>query len=44
MTQLLKITNGQVIAIDGKTLRRSLHHALGKATIQWVGAGTTAIR
>lgn len=42
MTQLHKITNGQVIAIDGKTLRRSYDHATGKAAIHMVSAWATA--
>lgn len=38
LTELHKITNGQVIAIDGKTLRRSYNHASGKAAIHMVSA------
>ena len=42
LTELHKITNGQVIAIDGKTLRRSYDHASGKAAIHMVSAWATA--
>ncbi|WP_157665257.1 ISAs1 family transposase, partial [Mariniblastus fucicola] len=42
ITQLHKITGGQVIAIDGKTLRRSFDHATGKAAIHMVSAWATA--
>lgn len=41
MTQLNKITDGQVIAIDGKTLRRSYDNASGKAAIHMVSAWAT---
>ncbi|WP_431192412.1 hypothetical protein [Rhodopirellula bahusiensis] len=44
LTELHKITNGQVIAIDGKTLRRSYDHASGKAAIHMVSAWATANR
>lgn len=33
-----KLTEGRVIAIDGKTLRRSHHHRLGKSAIHMVSA------
>lgn len=36
------LTAGQVIAIDGKTLRRSQDHAAGKAAIHMVSAWATA--
>jgi predicted transposase YbfD/YdcC len=36
------LTQGQVIAIDGKTLRRSHDHALGKEAIHMVSAWATA--
>ena len=42
ITQLHKITEGQVVAIDGKTLRRSYDHATGKAAIHMVSAWATA--
>ena len=42
LTELHKITNGQVIAIDGKTLRRSYDRATGKAAIHMVSAWATA--
>lgn len=42
ITQLHKISKGQVIAIDGKTLRRSYDHATGKAAIHMVSAWATA--
>ncbi|WP_342190214.1 ISAs1 family transposase [Stieleria varia] len=42
ITQLHKITDGQVIAIDGKTLRRSYDTATGKAAIHMVSAWATA--
>lgn len=38
------LTAGQVIAIDGKTLRRSHDHAAGKAAIHMVSAWATANR
>lgn len=41
ITQLHKITDGQVIAIDGKTLRRSYDTATGKAAIHMVSAWAT---
>ena len=42
LTELHRITDGQVIAIDGKTLRRSYDHASGKAAIHMVSAWATA--
>jgi len=36
------ITRGQVVAIDGKTLRRPHDHALGKAAIEMVSAWAEA--
>ena len=42
ITQLHQITDGQVIAIDGKTLRRSYDAASGKAAIHMVSAWATA--
>jgi predicted transposase YbfD/YdcC len=42
LTELHKITDGQVIAIDGKTLRRSFDRASGKAAIHMVSAWATA--
>ena len=42
ITQLQKITDGQVIAIDGKTLRRSFDAASSKAAIHMVSAWATA--
>jgi predicted transposase YbfD/YdcC len=36
------ITRGQVVAIDGKTLRRSHDHTLGKAAIEMVSAWAEA--
>lgn len=42
LTELHKITDGQVIAIDGKTLRRSYDHSSGKAAIHMVSAWATA--
>jgi predicted transposase YbfD/YdcC len=38
------ITQGQVVAIDGKTLRRSHDRTLGRAAIQMVSAWATANR
>jgi predicted transposase YbfD/YdcC len=38
------ITEGQVVAIDGKTLRRSHDRTLGKEAIQMVGAWASANR
>jgi predicted transposase YbfD/YdcC len=38
------ITQGQVVAVDGKTLRRSHDRTLGKAAIQMVSAWATANR
>ncbi|EMI46453.1 transposase ISAs1 family protein [Rhodopirellula sp. SWK7] len=42
ITLLHEITSGQVIAIDGKTLRRSYDTATGKAAIHMVSAWATA--
>ena len=42
ITVLYELTGGQVIAIDGKTLRRSFDKATGKAAIQMVSAWATA--
>lgn len=42
ITALHEITAGQVIAIDGKTLRRSFDTASGKAAIHMVSAWATA--
>ena len=42
ITALHEITAGQVVAIDGKTLRRSLDAAGGKAAIHMVSAWATA--
>jgi predicted transposase YbfD/YdcC/predicted DNA-binding protein (UPF0251 family) len=42
ITELHQITSGQVIAIDGKTLRRSYDNATGKAAIHMVSAWATA--
>src|SRR3990172_143027 len=42
ITALHEITDGQVIAIDGKTLRRSFDAASGKAAIHMVSAWATA--
>jgi predicted transposase YbfD/YdcC len=42
ITALHEITDGQVIAIDGKTLRRSFDTANGKAAIHMVSAWATA--
>jgi predicted transposase YbfD/YdcC len=42
MTALHEITDGQVIAIDGKTLRRSFDAASSKAAIHMVSAWATA--
>jgi predicted transposase YbfD/YdcC len=42
VTALHEITDGQVIAIDGKTLRRSFDKATGKAAIHMVSAWATA--
>jgi predicted transposase YbfD/YdcC len=41
-TALQEITEGQVIAIDGKTLRRSFDTASGKSAIHMVSAWATA--
>lgn len=38
------VTGGQVVAVDGKTLRRSHDRPLGKAAIQMVSAWATANR
>ena len=42
ITQLHEITDGQIIAIDGKTLRRSYDTASGKSAIHMVSAWATA--
>src|SRR5664279_621526 len=42
ITALQDITDGQVIAIDGKTLRRSFDTASGKTAIHMVSAWATA--
>lgn len=42
ITQLHEITHGQIIAIDGKTLRRSFDAASSKAAIHMVSAWATA--
>ena len=42
ITSLHEITGGQVVAIDGKTLRRSFDNATGKAAIHMVSAWATA--
>ena len=39
-----RVTEGQVVAVDGKTLRRSHDRTLGKAAIQMVSAWATANR
>lgn len=44
ITAVHKITDGQVIAIDGKTLRGSFDAASGKAAIHMVSAWATANR
>jgi predicted transposase YbfD/YdcC len=44
ITALHEITGGQVIAIDGKTLRRSFDAASGKAALHMVSAWATANR
>jgi predicted transposase YbfD/YdcC len=42
ITALHEITAGQVVAIDGKTLRRSFDRATGKSAIHMVSAWATA--
>ena len=42
ITALHEVTGGQVLAIDGKTLRRSFDNATGKAAIHMVSAWATA--
>ena len=42
ITSLHEITSGQIVAIDGKTLRRSYDKANGKAAIHMVSAWATA--
>jgi predicted DNA-binding protein (UPF0251 family) len=42
ITDLHEITAGQVVAIDGKTLRRSFDAASGKSAIHMVSAWATA--
>lgn len=44
VTALHELTKGQVVAIDGKTLRRSYDSASGKAAIHMVSAWATANR
>jgi predicted transposase YbfD/YdcC len=44
ITALHELTDGQVIAIDGKTLRRSFDAASGKAALHMVSAWATANR
>jgi predicted transposase YbfD/YdcC len=41
VTALHEVTDGQVVAIDGKTLRRSFDKATGKAAIHMVSAWAT---
>lgn len=42
ITALHEVTDGQIVAIDGKTLRRSFDAASGKAAIHMVSAFATA--
>jgi predicted transposase YbfD/YdcC len=42
ITSLQEITSGQLVAIDGKTLRRSFDKASGKSAIHMVSAWATA--
>jgi hypothetical protein len=42
VTSLHEVTAGQVVAIDGKTLRRSYDRASGKSAIHMVSAWATA--
>ena len=42
ITALQEVTDGQIVAIDGKTLRRSFDKATGKAAIHMVSAWATA--
>jgi predicted transposase YbfD/YdcC len=42
ITALHEITAGQIVAIDGKTLRRSFDHASSKSAIHMVSAWATA--
>lgn len=42
ITALHEVTDGQIIAIDGKTLRRSFDAATGKSAIHMVSAWATA--
>ena len=42
ITDLHEITGGQLVAIDGKTLRRSFDAASGKSAIHMVSAWATA--
>ena len=44
ITALHEVTSGQVVAIDGKTLRRSYDTASGKSAIHMVSAWATANR
>jgi hypothetical protein len=40
---VFEVTQGQLIAIDGKRLRRSHDHGRGKAAIQWSAPGPAPI-
>lgn len=42
ITALQEVTDGQIVAIDGKTLRRSFDKASGKSAIHMVSAWATA--
>jgi len=42
ITALHELTDGQIVAIDGKTLRRSFDRSSGKAALHMVGAWATA--
>src|SRR5205085_6461046 len=42
ITALHEVTDGQVVALDGKTLRRSFDAASGKGAIHMVSAWATA--
>jgi predicted transposase YbfD/YdcC len=44
MQAVSEVTEGEVIAIDGKTLRRSFDHARGKSAIHMVSAWASANR
>jgi hypothetical protein len=39
-----QVTQGQILAIDGKTLRHSFDHAAGRAAIHMVSVWATANR